>query len=126
MINYTLQLDYQLNPGWLEPYVSGLKNGKLVARLCASCSRTSLPPSRCCSCGHSVGSWKTISGSADIVYRCSGTDGDFALVQFHGVDTLTVVALHGVPPNALTGVIKQTEDDLPRLILQAESTQGHT
>ncbi len=123
MIDHTLRLDYKLNAGWLAPYIDGLKNGKLVARQCATCSRTSLPPVRSCTCGHSDGLWKTLDGTARILHRTTGTDGDFAMVRFNGADTLTVVALDSVSASATTAVIKPASGNLPQLILAEASTQ---
>lgn len=126
MIDHTLILDYQLNAGWLAPYVDGLKDGKVIARQCAACSRTSLPPMRSCICGHSGGHWKQLLGTAKIMQRTTGTDGDFAMVLFDGADTLSVVALDAVSPSATSVVIKAASGKLPQLILADSSVQDPT
>ena len=123
MIDHTLVLEYKLNAGWLAPYVDGLRDGKLIARQCAACSRTSLPPVRSCICGNSDGLWKTLDGTARILQRTTGTDGDFAMVRFDGADTLTVVALDSVSSSATKAIIKPTSGDLPQLILVEASLQ---
>lgn len=117
MIDYSLNLNYRLSPGWLSPYVTGLREGKLKARQCAACSHTSVPPVRCCHCGCRDGHWTTLDGSAHIIKQTTGSDGDFALVRFNGADTLTVVALESLPPDATTGVVKTVNGDLPTLTL---------
>jgi len=123
MINYPLILDYQLNAGWLAPYVDGLKDGKLIARQCTRCSRISFPPVRSCICGHTDGNWKQLKGTAKILQRATGTDGDFAMVRFDGADTLSVAALDAVSLSATTVTIKTTGSNLPQLILAEASEQ---
>ena len=98
-IDYRLTLDYQLQTGWLEPFINGLLQGYAVARRCSACAKTTFPPIRVCACQHTEGDWVNLSGKAEITYRCEGADGNFALVQFEGADTQTVVRL-----NAMTDV----------------------
>ena len=126
MIDHQLILDYQLNAGWLAPYVDGLKDGKVIARECVSCSRISFPPVRSCICGNTDGRWKQIEGTAKILQRTTGIDGDFALVRFDGVDTASVVALDAVSVSATTVIIKKTNSKLPQLILTEASVQEPT
>ena len=95
-IDYGLTLDYQLQAGWLEPFVHGLLQGTAVARRCKACNKITFPPIRVCDCHHDVGEWLNLSGKAHIVYRCDGADGSFALVQFEGADTKTVVRLEAM------------------------------
>ena len=92
-IDYRLTLDYQLQTGWLEPFINGLLQGYAVARRCSACAKTTFPPIRVCACQHTEGDWVNLSGKAEITYRCEGADGNFALVQFEGADTQTVVRL---------------------------------
>ena len=117
MIDYSLSLDYRLSPGWLSPFVDGLSEGKIMARQCSACCRTSVPPVRSCVCGCGDGQWTALSGHARIIKRSSGSDGDFALVRFDGADTLSVVSLESLPSDATHGVIKTLDTDLPTLIL---------
>ena len=126
MIEHPLILDYQLNAGWLTPYIDGLQEGKLIAHQCASCSRTSCPPVRSCICGNTDGRWKQLKGTASILQRTTGADGDFAMVRFDGADTLSVVALDTVSLSATTVVIKTTNSKLPQLILTEASVQEPT
>jgi hypothetical protein len=123
MIKHSLTLNYQLNPGWLAPYIERLKEGILLAWQCASCSQTRVPSTRRCTCGSSDGCWITLSGTAHIVKRTTGLDGDFALVRFEGADTLTVVALERVCASATTAVIKPINETLPQLILVAAAAK---
>jgi len=121
MIDYSLSLNYQLNAGWLSPFVEGLKEGKLVARQCSQCSHTSVPPTRSCTCGSVEGTWTTLNGNARIVKQTNGADGDFALVRFKGADTLSVVALESISFDETHGVIKKIDTDLPALILVSKT-----
>lgn len=125
-IDHTLTLEYQLNAGWLTPYVDGLKDGKIIARQCMACFRISLPPVRSCLCGSSEGQWLRLNGTARIVKRTTGSDGDFAMVRFDGADTLSVVSLDTVPTSATTATIKPLAGKLPQLILAETSVQDST
>lgn len=117
MIEFTLTLNYQLNAGWLSPFIEGLRNGKLMARQCTACSRTSLPPTRSCTCGSHDGNWVVLNGTASILKRTTGSDGDFALVRFDGADTMSVVAMDSLPSNAKSAVVKLADSKLPSLTL---------
>ena len=116
-INYQLTLDYQLQAGWLEPYVQGLQQGNAIARCCSACKKTSFPPIRVCACHHTTGDWINLSGEAHIVHRCEGSEGHFALVQFDGADTQTVVRLDAMENNAVTGYLQQAPANTAELVL---------
>ncbi len=67
-----------------------------------------------------------LNGSARILHRTTGSDGDFAMVRFDGADTLTVVALDAVSMSATSAAIKPQTGKLPRLILAELSGQDST
>lgn len=127
MIRKKLTLDYQLNTGWLQPYVEGLINGQAVAWCCASCQYTSFPPVRTCKCGRTDGEFKVLNGEASTVYRTYGQDGNFALAKFEGADTASVVKL-ALPDEVqdwslfesnelLSGCLKPLQKTSPELVL---------
>jgi len=126
-VEYSLTLDYQLQAGWLEPYVQGLLQGVAKGRCCTACKRTSFPPIRVCECQHIEGEWVTLSGVARIVYRCDGSEGSFAFVHFDGADTHTVVRLDGVLETDLHGILKSPQssnsNDTPALVLTAHQPE---
>jgi len=105
-IDHRLTLDYELQAGWLEPFVQGLKKGSAIARRCSSCNKTTFPPIRVCDCDHVHGEWIRLSGKAQIVYRSEGVDGSFALVQFEGADTKTVVRLQAMTDSDAVGYLQ--------------------
>jgi len=117
MISHELHLNYELATGWLKPYVNGLQNGKVIASKCKSCGRKSFPPQQICGCGDSNCTWETLEGGADIIHNTEGTDGQFALVQFDGCDTATVVRLDGLSHLALRGQISRSTSQLPQIVL---------
>jgi len=116
-IAHSLNLDYQLQPGWLEPYVQGVLKGNAVARRCKACNKISFPPIRVCVCNSNSGDWVGLSGEARIVSRCDGSDGSFALVQFKGADTLTVVRLKTMAECNRVGYLQTPESGNPALII---------
>ena len=122
MIAYHLSLDYTLQPGWLAPFVDGLRTGRAVARACTDCARVSFPPLKTCACGCNSGTWQTLSGHAEIHTRTTGSDGDFALVRFDGASGLATVRLADMPPGATGGTLAPATSDLPQLILGRERT----
>ncbi len=119
MISHHLGLDYALNPGWIAPYVAGLSAGKARARRCQSCAATSFPPLRVCTCGCLEGEWTDLPGTAQILFRTTGLDGDFGLVHFDGATTKTTLRLQAIPATEMRGVIAASGDDLPMLCLTA-------
>jgi len=62
-----------------------------------------------------------LSGEARIVYRCDGTEGSFALVQFDGADTQTVVRLDAMADTDTAGYLRHLPavkpTDTPALVL---------
>ncbi len=123
-IDYQLTLEYTLQSGWLEPFVRGLQQGIATARRCTSCEKTSYPPIRVCKCNHTGGEWVRLSGEAHIVHRCDGSEGSFALVQFIGADTRTVVRLENMPEPDAIGYLKspltKNANDKPVLVLTTD------
>jgi uncharacterized protein len=90
-----LTLDYTLGEGFLAPYLDGLREGHAVAARCPSCGRISLPPDPTCPCGTRSTQTLPLPGTATLLWRTTGTDGDVALVRFDGADTLSLARLHG-------------------------------
>jgi len=122
-LEYQLTLDYQLQAGWLEPFVHGLQQGIAVARCCTACKKTTFPPVRVCQCSHVQGDWVNLSGEAHIVHRCVGSEGSFALVQFVGADTQTVTRLDAMEDTDVIGHLQYVPtvnpNDKPVLVLTA-------
>jgi len=123
-IAHTLTLEYQLQAGWLEPYIHKLLQGKALARRCSACNNTSFPPLRVCQCGTAGGEWTELSGEARILNRCDGSEGSYGLVHFHGADTNTVVQLLDIPECSHKGYLQMPESGKPALVLAA--TRGDT
>jgi len=117
-IRFSMPLDYQLQTGWLEPYVEGLQRGIAIGRCCDHCHRITFPPVRVCTCTTTSGQWVQLSGLADIIHRCDGADGSFALAQFEGVHTLSVVRLQSMDKNTTEGMLKASGPDTPALIVE--------
>lgn len=117
MIRHTLALEYCLEPGWMAPFVKGLLRGEAMARRCEDCGIKSFPPHRTCACGGSGAVWVSLPGTATIQFRATGSDGDFALVQFDGADTSSVVSLQGIAEGQTNGRISAPDDAVPKLVL---------
>lgn len=116
-----LSLEYTLPAGVLAPYVEALDAGTALASACADCGHVSFPPrARCGRCDCDRFAWTTLPGTADIAGRTDGPGGTFALVQFAGADTRTVVRLHEVPADAVRGRLIAPQDTLRGLWLGAE------
>jgi uncharacterized OB-fold protein len=106
--------------GWLEPYLAGLRLGQAIAGHCTDCGRVSLPPEAVCPvCRLPVTALVTLPGTATLIARTTGTEGDVALVQFDGATTASVAALRGFT-NQTLGRIVATPADRPHLILMPE------
>ncbi|MCY6379808.1 hypothetical protein [Hoeflea prorocentri] len=118
MIPHRLQLDYNLAPGWLQPWVEALEAGSALARTCAACGKVSFVPLRTCTCGCAEGTWTPLPGTATLERRTEGADGSFALVTFDGADTSTVVRLESFPEEMNRGTIAAAKDGLPALVLR--------
>jgi len=123
-IGYTLTLEYQLQPGWLEPFVRGLQQGVATAWRCSACEKVSFPPIRVCDCGHTAGDWIDLSGVADIEHRCDGSEGSYALVHFQGSDTSTVVRLEGLDASSRIGYLQAAGSGEPALVLTAREGES--
>jgi len=126
MIDYRLVLDYRLAPGWLKPWVDGILEGSAVGRKCEDCDRVSFVPLRFCDCGCGAGDWVDLPGTATIVHRTEGSDGAFALVQFHGADTQTVVRLEDFDHDTVEGRLSKPGTGRPALVLSASGSGGGT
>ena len=121
MINHSMTLDYSLAPGWMAPFIEGLKGGQARAKQCAHCHRVSFPPVRTCSCGGLEQDWIELTGTAQLIYQCVGLDGHFAMVRFTGADTLSVVKLKGfehlAPGNNNQGVLLAARAEMPAMVV---------
>ena len=117
MISFRQSLDYNLETGWLSPFVKGLQSGQAIARKCQFCSKVSFPPIRVCFCGEDAGDWITLQGPATVIWRTYGADGDFALVQFDGASTGSVVRLLELGAGETRGQIQASGTDKPALCL---------
>lgn len=117
MIAHELTLDYNLAPGWLAPFVDGLRAGKAMGRRCETCADVSFPPLRKCSCGGRTRDWVRLPGSAHVELRTEGADGAFGLVQFDGAQTRATVALVDFGPEDVIGYLLASDDGLPALRL---------
>ena len=117
MIPFSQTLDYSLETGWLTPFVTGLQMGDVIARTCQSCACVSFPPQRVCPCGDRKGDWVTLAGTATIKWRTHGADGDFALAQFDGASTQTVLRLVGFDATQKRGKLIASGSNAPALSL---------
>lgn len=117
MISHALALDYALQPGWMAPFIQGLQTGAAIARQCGECGSKSFPPQRTCVCGGTKATWVALPGTATIQCRTTGSDGDFALVQFDGAETSAVVRLQGVAPGQTRGRFQVSQGALPKMII---------
>lgn len=106
MIDHELTLHYRLAPGWLSPWVTALAEGRALAAVCDGCGRVSFPPLRRCRCGRGTWDWRELAGTARILRRSTGADGDFALAAFDGADTRTTVRLLDLGPGAIAGKLR--------------------
>lgn len=114
-------LDYTITLGQLAPYAKALQEGRALASACNNCEFTAFPPRVVCTqCESNDFTWKKLSGGAQILERTAGTDREFALVQFSGADTRTVVRLHDIPVHASIGRLIVPRDELIGLWLGAD------
>lgn len=109
----------------MKPFVDGLIAGRAVALKCTSCAHVSYPPQRTCTCSDVSGDWITLSGDADIIFRTTGSDGDFGLVQFDGADTQAVVRLEMFSADSQRGQIAKSEGGLPKMILEPIQSEAN-
>jgi uncharacterized OB-fold protein len=90
-----LILAYTLGEGFLAPYLDGLRAGAAVASRCAACGRVALPPEPVCDCGGRDPAMVALAGTATIILRTAGADGDVGLVRFEGAETNALARLDG-------------------------------
>ena len=120
MINHNISLEYELNSGWLNPWVEALHQGSALAWQCSACDSASFAPERTCRCGQNSGRWHPLSGIAVLESRTDGADGSFALVRFIGSDTSVVVALEGIDLGQTHGQLmpyKFSDGGVPRMVI---------
>ena len=117
MISYQMRLDYALQPGRMAPYFDALREGQALGRRCNACAAVSYPPLRICPCGERGGDWVRLSGRADVLWRATGADGDFALARFEGAARMATVRLRGFGDNTGFGQLAAADQDLPHLCL---------
>jgi uncharacterized OB-fold protein len=113
-----MNLDVTAGEGVLAPYLDGLRRGAAVAGHCTACGRTALPPEPRCRCGAAVTRMRALAGTATVLWRTTGTDGDAALVRFDGADTLSVARLEEA--GAATRV-RIVASDAAALVVTAET-----
>ena len=119
-MDLNLRLDYVLGEGWLAPYIAGLRDGCAIAARCTACDAVSFPPVRVCACGGRQSAWVTLDGTAKVIFRSTGMDGDFALVQFAGASTGSVARLQGMAAHETMGRIAPALTTRPGLVVIRE------
>jgi uncharacterized OB-fold protein len=90
-----LTLDYTLGEGFLAPYLDGLRSGTAMAGCCTACGRVALPPEPVCDCGGRDPTMVALAGTATVLWRTTGVDGDVGLVRFDGADSNALARLDG-------------------------------
>lgn len=114
-------LDYTLGAGWLAPWLDGLRDGKAVASHCSNCDEAQFPPLRACpTCRQSSDGWQTLEGSATVLFRTTGSDGDVAMVRFDGAKCATITRAEALPVDTTRCVLVPSPDDPPILAIKAE------
>ena len=114
-------LDYALGEGWLKPWLDGLREGKAVASTCPSCGEAQFPPLRTCpDCRIPSDGWRTLPGGATILFRTTGTDGDFAMARFDGARGAAIARAGALPEGATRAVLAACPDDPPLMSLGPE------
>lgn len=121
-MKHGVTLDYTLGEGWLTTWLDGLRNGQAVASTCSDCGDAHFPPLRICpGCRVRCDGWRGLSGGATILYRATGTDGDFAMAHFDGACGAAIARADALPPNATRAMLSASGDDPPRLALEPET-----
>ena len=116
-----LDLEYSLGSGWLSTWLDGLRRGRAVASTCSTCGDARFPPlSACPTCRSPSDGWRRLDGGASILFRTTGKDGDFALVQFDGATGGAIARAHAIPTGAQRCRLAASEDEPPTLSLIAE------
>jgi uncharacterized protein len=118
-----LSLDYALAEGWLAPFVAGLRDGRAVAARCTACDAVSFPPARVCACGSRQSVWVTLDGTARVIWRTAGLDGDFALVQFAGASSSSIARLQGMPESKTNGQIAPARPERPAVVVTSDGAE---
>lgn len=115
-----LSLHYTVAFGQLAPFAEAVAEGRALASNCRHCGFTAFPPRVICpTCQRADFAWRELSGTARIIQRTAGADQAFALAQFAGADTQTVVRLHAIPDGAAAGRLITPRDQLIGLWLGA-------
>lgn len=91
----SITLDYTIGEGFLAHYLDGLRAGQARAGHCTACGRVALPPEPVCPCGGLMAETITLPGTATLLWRTTGADGDVALVRFDGADSTSLARLDG-------------------------------
>lgn len=118
-----VSLNYTLGAGWLDPWLDGLRAGKAVASSCSACKAAHFPPLRACpSCLIPSDGWRTLSGTATILFRTIGTDGDIAMVQFDGASSACIARANTLRESITRCALTTSTDDPPTPALKAETT----
>ncbi|WDR00548.1 hypothetical protein PSC71_07260 [Devosia sp. J2-20] len=115
-------LDYTLVFGALAPYAEAVRAGEALASVCQHCGHTAFPARIVCpQCTGNVIAWKKLSGRARILQRTAGLEQTFALVQFDGAETRSIVRLHAIDPHLSHGRLIAPHDELIGLWLGADA-----
>lgn len=116
-----LELEYALGEGWLAPWLDGLRQGRAVASSCTTCGAGQFPPLRDCpNCHRPSNGWTTLAGTASILSRTIGADGDFALVQFEGAERAAIARAEALPNDANRAVLGSCPEGPPTIRLEPE------
>ncbi|MEX0345549.1 MAG: zinc ribbon domain-containing protein [Rhizobiaceae bacterium] len=117
-------LDYTLGEGWMLPWVEGMRHGKAVASACSQCNKAQFPPTRLCpNCRIPSDGWTELSGGAAILFRTTGSDGDFALARFDGSEGAVVVRAERLSDTATRGHLNAIAEGPPSLCLRPEDQE---
>ncbi|MEP2892758.1 Zn-ribbon domain-containing OB-fold protein [Tateyamaria sp.] len=118
-----VNLNYTLGAGWLTPWLDGLRNGKAVASTCTACDAAHFPPLRACpTCRQNTDGWCTLNGTAKVLFRTNGTDGDIAMVQFDGASSACIARADTLPEGTTRCALTTSTDNPPTPTLKAEPT----
>lgn len=120
-MKHTLTLDYTIGEGWLQPWVDGIRQGLAMASRCSTCGQAQFPPLRICpTCRVATDGWQRLDGGAVVLFRTTGSDGDFALAAFDGAEGAAVVRVGALPAAATRGCLLPAGDGPPVMCLGPE------
>lgn len=120
-MKHRVTLDYSLAKGWLAPWVDGLREGRAVASQCSACGTARFPPLRICpDCRVLSETWVALPGTAEILWRTNGADGDFALAHFAGTEGAAVVRAELLREGAKHGRLRACSEGPPILQLEPD------